>query len=119
MAFPQADLDVPVYIEPPIGMEVPGSEEYNKIYVLRLRKSFYGLKQASDNWYDMLKKGLEIRGFKESVADRCVFIKQNGDGFEDFAGDTATLSSDGIDHRGGSSICNDCATKLKIDRDAV
>ena len=41
-------------------MEVPGSEGYDKLYVLRPRKSLYGLKQASANWYDMLKKGLEI-----------------------------------------------------------
>ena len=67
MAFPQADLDLPVYIEPPIGMEVPGSEGNKNIYVLGLRKLLYGLKQASANWYDMLKKGLDIRGFKESV----------------------------------------------------
>ena len=69
LALPQADLDVPVYIELPIGMEVPGSEGYNKLYVLRLRTSLYGLKQASTNWYDILKKGLETQSFKESVAD--------------------------------------------------
>ena len=63
-------------MELPIGMEVPGSEGNNKFYVLRLRKSLYGLKQASANWYDMLRKGLEIRGFKESVADPCVFINK-------------------------------------------
>ena len=74
LAFPQADLDVPVYMELPIGMELPESEGDKKFYVLRLIKSLYGLKQASANWYDMLKKGLEIRGFKESVADPCVFI---------------------------------------------
>ena len=86
MAFPQADLDVPVYMELPIGMEVPGSEENNKFYVLRLRKSLYSLKQASANWYDMLKKSLEIRGSKESVAYPCLFIKQNEDGFKAVAG---------------------------------
>ena len=48
LAFPQADLDVTVYMELPIGMEVPGSEGYKKLYVLRLRNSLYGLKQASD-----------------------------------------------------------------------
>ena len=48
----------------------------------------------------MLKKGLKIRGFKESVADPCVFIKQNGDGFKAVSGDTSTLSSDGIDPGG-------------------
>ena len=96
LAFPHADLDVPIYMELPIGMEVPGSEGSNKFYVLRLRKSLYGLKKASADWYDMLKKGLEIRGFKDSVADPCVFIKQNGDGFKAVAGDTSTLSSNGI-----------------------
>ena len=88
MESPQEDLDMPVYMELPIGMEVPGSEGYNNIYVLRLRKSLYSLKQASANWYDMLKKGLEIRGFKESVADPCLFIKQDEDGFKAVAGDT-------------------------------
>ena len=107
LVFPQADLDVPVYMELPIGMEVPGSEGYNKIYVLRLRKSLYSLKQASANRYDMLKKGLEIRGFKESVTDPCVFIKQNGDGFKAVAGYESNLSSDGTDPRGISYICND------------
>ena len=67
----------------------------------------------------MLKKGLEIRGFKESVADPCVLIKQNGDGFKAAAGDISTLSSDGIDPRGGSYICNNDVTNLQIDRDAV
>ena len=57
----------------------------------------------------MLKKGLEMQGFKESVADPCVFLKQNGDGFQAVAGDTSTLSSDGIDPIGGSYICNDDA----------
>ena len=60
LSFPQADLDVPVYMEPPIGMEVPGSEGYNKLYVLRLGNLLYSLKKATANWYDMLKKGLEI-----------------------------------------------------------
>ena len=42
LASPQADLDVPVYMELPIGMEVSGSEGYNKLYVLRFRKLLYG-----------------------------------------------------------------------------
>ena len=67
----------------------------------------------------MLKKGLEIRGFKESVTDPCAFIKQNGDGFKAVAGYESNLSSDGTDPRGSSYICNDDATNLKIDRDAV
>ena len=34
LAFPQSDLDVTVYMELPIGMEVPGSEGYNNILCL-------------------------------------------------------------------------------------
>ena len=69
--------------------------------------------------YALLKKGLEIRGFKESVADPCVFIKQNGDGFKAVMEATSTLISDGIDPRGGSSISNDDAANTQIYRDAV
>ncbi len=42
-----------------------------------MEKLLYGLKQASTNWYDMLRKALEDRGLKESVADACVFFKKD------------------------------------------
>ena len=74
LAFPQADLDVPVYMELPAGMQIPGAA-YPKQHVLLLKKSLYGLKQASANWYDKLKNSLQLRGFHESVANPCVFIK--------------------------------------------
>ena len=76
LAFPQAELDTPVFMEVPIGIAIDGIEQ-NRKYVLRLRKSLYGLKQASSNWYSCLKTALEIRGFKESLADPCVFMKAN------------------------------------------
>jgi hypothetical protein len=76
LAFPQADLDVPIYMEIPIGVSVDGVHQ-NKQYVLRLLKSLYGLKQASSNWYSCLKQGLEDRGFKESQGDPCVFIRKD------------------------------------------
>ena len=43
--------------------------------MLLLKKKLHGLKQASDNWYDILIAGLGIRGFYESVADPCEFLK--------------------------------------------
>ena len=76
LAFPQADLDVPVYMELPLGMEIPGAA-YEKQHVLLLKKNLYGLKQAANSWYDMLKEGLRLRGFTESVADPCVFVKSS------------------------------------------
>ena len=75
--FPQAELDVPVYMELPIGMDVPRVQDSQKSHVLHHRQSLHGLKQASANWYDMLKQGLTLWGFNESIADPCIFIKQN------------------------------------------
>jgi hypothetical protein len=79
LVFPQAKLDVPVYTELPIGMEVKGDTGERRMKVLCLKKSLYGLKQASANWHDMLKRGLELRGFEESIADPCVFIFKDQD----------------------------------------
>ena len=78
LCISQAELDVPVYMELPVGMEVEGTVGDRRQYVLRLRKSLYGLKQASANWYDVLKTWLQHRGFHKSVADPCVFIKSAG-----------------------------------------
>ena len=72
LAFLQADLDVPVYMELPTGMVLSDSFDHPKSNVLRLKKSIYGLKQASLNWYDMLAKELRDRDFKEA-SDPCVF----------------------------------------------
>ena len=60
-----------------MGMEIGDGIGERKQHVLRLRKSLYVLKQASANWYDMLKKGLELRGFQESIVDPCVFLKKS------------------------------------------
>ena len=75
LAFPQAKLDVPVFMEIPPGVDV-GNDTNKRAYVIELKSSLYGLKQSSANWYDCLKKGLERRGFSESKADPCVFLKK-------------------------------------------
>jgi hypothetical protein len=61
LAFPQADLEIPVYMELPIGFDAPEGE-HRKSYVLRLNKSLYGLKQAEYNWFAKLSNGLQDRG---------------------------------------------------------
>ena len=72
LAFPQAKLDVLVYmkIPPEINIENGIKDEY----FISLKSSLYGLKQSSAYWYDCLKKGLERRGFRESKANPCVFM---------------------------------------------
>ena len=44
LAFPQADLDVPVYMELPAGIELTGYGNRSNNYVLRLKSNLYGLK---------------------------------------------------------------------------
>ena len=110
LAFPQADLDVPVYMEFPLGMEVSGNFP-NGRPLLRLKKSLYGLKQASANWHEMLKGGLELRGFEESVADPCVFIKGPVDELDSTATQpTATQAQSSIESSTAQSSANAIAS---------
>ena len=64
----------------------------------------------------MLKQGLTLRGVNESIADPCVFIKQNG---SNATGGTSTLSSDDIHPRGGTSVSSNNVSNPQIDGDAV
>ena len=54
LAFPQADLEIPVYMELPMGFISQDDEQRSK-YVLQLNKNLYGLKQASYHWFENLK----------------------------------------------------------------
>jgi hypothetical protein len=66
IAFPQADLDVNIWMYLPIGFQIDIEKE-SKSYILKLNKCLYGLKQASLNWFEMLKQGLIDCGFHPSA----------------------------------------------------
>ena len=55
LAVTQAELEVPVYMELPEGTELAGHGKDSSKYLLKLKRSLYGLKQASMNWYCKLK----------------------------------------------------------------
>ena len=77
LAFPQAELDVDIWMDLPIGFEPQGvnpNDTYK--YTLKLNKSLYGLKQASFNWYEKLKAGLEDRDFVPSEIDPCLYLNK-------------------------------------------
>ena len=63
----------------PIGFQVDGQTEgdSDRLYLLKLNKSLYGLKQGSYNWYQKLKSGLEDRNFKASKVDPCLYLSKN------------------------------------------
>ena len=77
LAFPQAELEVPVYMELHAGMDLAGHGKESSKYLLKLKRSLYGLKQASMNWNCKFKTAFEDRGFAESLSDPCVFISKD------------------------------------------
>jgi hypothetical protein len=67
LAFPQADLDVDIWMELPTGIVVRGEDNKSRAYVLKLKKSLYGLKQASLNWFEKLKQGLGVSPLRKLI----------------------------------------------------
>ena len=65
-AFLYADLDEDVYLTPQEG------------FCLKLLKSLYGLKQAPRNWNKNIVNHIKSLGFKQCVADNCLFVKRVG-----------------------------------------
>jgi len=74
LAFTQASIDVLTYLDLPTGFSVDGNP---KDYVLELKKTLYGLRQAGLNWFDTLCNHLLTMGFTQSVIDPCCYIKGN------------------------------------------
>ena len=72
--FTQYYIDADVFVEIFSGMVV----DRNIVeWVIKFNKSLHGLKQASSNIFDLLKTGLERRGYHQSQVDPCVFYRNN------------------------------------------
>ena len=76
MAFPEANLPIPVYMGLPAGV-TPIDETYSnrRRYVLRLNKYFYGLKSSERTWFEKLRSGLTDRHFFQIQVEKCVFYR--------------------------------------------
>ena len=66
-AFVRADLNEDVFMRLPEGCGALSGK------IVKLYKSLDGLRQASRQWYAMLKKCLLVLGFEQCLADSCVF----------------------------------------------
>jgi len=73
LAYPQADVDRPLYMEIPKGVQVAGQRISTDTYVLQLIKNLYGQKQAGRVWYLWMTERLLRMGFTQSNIDPCVF----------------------------------------------
>lgn len=74
LAFTQAPIDMPTFLELPAGFSVDGDVGD---YVLELRKTLYGLRQAGLNWFETLRQHLLSIGFIQSSLDPCCFIRED------------------------------------------
>ena len=70
-AFLNGDLYENVYMAQPKGFVVKGKEHMG----CRLKKSIYGLKQASRQWYLKFDETIRKFGFKENEEDNCIYAK--------------------------------------------
>ena len=66
-AFTESHLKEKIYLSPPKGVKV------KKGYALRVLRSLYGLKQAARDWNNLCRDHLRTIGFKQSLADPCLF----------------------------------------------
>ena len=72
LAFPQADVKVPIFLHTPQGVVF---EDHSS--VLKLKKNLYGLKDARRTWWQYLSEGLVEMGFTQCQTDQCVFLKDD------------------------------------------
>jgi hypothetical protein len=71
-AFLNGNLEEEVYMKQPEGF----NDDSQK--ACKLRKSIYGLKQASRQWYIKFHKVITSYGFIENFVDQCIYLKVSG-----------------------------------------
>ncbi|KAI5351572.1 hypothetical protein L3X38_004463 [Prunus dulcis] len=76
-AFLNGKLSEEIVMQQPEGFV----EEDSKQLVCKLKKSIYGLKQASRQWYLKFHKIITSYGFAENRLDECVYLKNSGSRF--------------------------------------
>jgi hypothetical protein len=75
MAYPQAPIEMDMYMELPTGIHTKHGN--SKDHVLKLLANIYGQKQAGCVWNSYLVTKLREINFKQSLIDDCVFYQDN------------------------------------------
>jgi hypothetical protein len=75
MAYPQAPIEMDIYMELPQGIQTKHGN--SKEHVLKLEKNIYGQKQAGRVWNSFLVDKLTSIGFTMSQIDDCVFFRSD------------------------------------------
>ncbi len=75
MAYPQAPIEMDMYMELPTGIHTKHGN--SKDHVLKLVTNIYGQKQAGRIWNSYLATKLREINFKQSLIDDCVFYRDD------------------------------------------
>jgi hypothetical protein len=75
MAYPQAPIEMDMYMELPTGIHTKHGN--SKDHVLKLLANIYRQKQASRIWSSYLVTKLQEINFKQSLIDNCIFYRNN------------------------------------------
>ena len=76
-AFLNGDLHEEVYFRRLEGFIIEGQKDM----VCKLKKSIYGLNQASRQWYLKFDETITKFSFKENIVDPCIYLKISGSKF--------------------------------------
>ena len=75
MAYPQAPIELDMYMDLPHGITVKSGN--HKDHVLKLLKNIYGQKQAGRVWNAFLVEKMRELNFQQSLIDDCVFYRDD------------------------------------------
>jgi hypothetical protein len=76
-AFLNAAVLEEVYVAQPEGFQM--KDKQGQLLVCKLKKSIYGLRQASHNWNKTIDTWLRSYGFQPTQADPCAYLQRNRD----------------------------------------
>ena len=75
--FLNSNIDETIFMMQPENFESNDSKQL----VCRLKRSIYGLKQASWQWYRKFDQVITSFSFKENTIDQCIYLKFSGSRF--------------------------------------
>ncbi|XP_070057561.1 uncharacterized protein [Nicotiana tomentosiformis] len=114
-AFLHGDLHEEVYMRMPLVLVVSGHSSSSSPLVCKLKKSLYGLIQASRQWFSKLSEALSSRGYISSKNDYSLFTKSSGGSLTVLAVyvDDILLAGDDISELDSLKVFLDATFKIK------
>jgi hypothetical protein len=73
-AYLYGSMDSDIYTKVPEGIPIPNLNANRNIYCVKLKKSFYGLKQLGRMWYNQLSEFFLKKRYTSSDDSPCVSI---------------------------------------------